>query len=192
MNKYPKPRFILVQEERSLPDPAQQVQFQPFLRYGDFTLDSLQQCLSLPHTTRETIALALSQITAQRILPALTTIETGSQMLNYQVRLRDVLSPMLTHELGLVLASHGRELGWEQVSQYQFLCVIGAGVAASLDVTPGQEQLDLRYASDLQDRLYLAGSAPDRLRSRLFLQTALFEKVDNLLSRLRERIWYWL
>ncbi len=70
--------------------------------------------------------------------------------------------------------------------------VIGAGVAATLDLHPGREQLYLRYASDLADELYLAGRAIDLPRSRLFLQTTLYERVDALLAQLRERCWRWV
>jgi len=99
---------------------------------------------------------------------------------------------VLVRELALVLENDWRALGWEQVGRSRYLCVIGAGVAASLDTTPGAEQLDLRYATELETELFHAGCAPDRLRSRLFLQSALYEKMNVLLTRVRSNIWHWI
>lgn len=192
MNEFRIPTPHIVADERSTPPENDAYLVQPFLREGRLPLAMLEQAHREGNVETETLALALSQVTAAHILPALTDIETGTEMLDYHVDLRDVLDPLLARELGMVLLNNWQALGWEQVSEYRFLCVIGAGVAACLDTTPGAEQLDLRYASDLQDRMFLAGTAPDRLRSRLFLQTALYEKVDILLGQLRERVWSWL
>jgi hypothetical protein len=192
VNEFRIPTPHIVVDERCTPPEDNFGTVQPFLRESYLSLEMLEHTDEAGMVEKETLALALSQVTAANILPPLVELETGDDMLNYHVYLRDELDPVLARELGMVLANNWRSLGWEQVSEYRFLCVIGAGVAACLDTTPGTEQLELRYASDLQDRMFLAGCAPDRLRSRLFLQTALFEKVDILLVQLRERVWRWL
>jgi hypothetical protein len=73
-----------------------------------------------------------------------------------------------------------------------YASVIGAGVAACIDTTPGDETLYLRYATTLAAELFVAGRTTDMPRSQLFLQTALYERVDILLEQMRVRTWYWL
>ncbi len=141
--------------------------------------------------SRETLALALSQVTAAHILPPLVDLPAGVDLLNYRVELRQKLDPLLVRELTLVLESNWRSYGWEQVGPHTYLCVIGAGVAACMDMADGDEQLTLRYNNGLANELFHAGRAIDLPRSRLFLQTALYEKVNELLALLRSRCWQW-
>jgi hypothetical protein len=140
----------------------------------------------------ENTALALSQVTAANVLPPLLDLPTGVDLLQYRVELRDQLDPILVRELALILENQWQALGWEQVSETSFLCVIGAGVAACIETTPGEECLYLRYASVLANELFHAGRAIDLPRSRLFLQTTLHEKINPLLARLRDRCWQWV
>lgn len=142
--------------------------------------------------TREHTALALSQVTAANLLPPLLDLPTGVDLLQYRVELREQLDPILVRELALILESQWQGLGWEQVSDTTFLCVIGAGVAACIETTAGEECLSLRYASGLANELFHAGRAIDLPRSRLFLQTTLHEKVNPLLARLRDCCWQWV
>lgn len=143
-------------------------------------------------TTKEQIALALSKVRAENILPALTDLSYGTDLLGYQVNLREHLNDMIVHELSHVLHESWRQTDWKQVGLNQYLCVIGAGVAVCMDTTPMQETLSLRYARELESEMYLTGTAPDRVRSRLGLQTNLNEKLNALLATARSRIWYWV
>jgi hypothetical protein len=142
--------------------------------------------------TPEQTALALSQVAAAHILPPLLPLECGTDLLEYHVRLRNHMHESLVSELMLVLKSSWRTLGWEQVGSTTYLCVIGAGVAACIEATPKEEQLYLRYASDLEHALFLAGRTLDLPRSRLFLQTTLYERFDVLLTQVRSSTWNWL
>jgi hypothetical protein len=140
----------------------------------------------------EQTAWCISQLTAAHLLPPLTRLPCGSDLLTYQVWLRDRLGPFLVDELDQVLAENWRQMGWEHVAAHSYMCVIGAGVAARIDATPGDEQLCLRYESALANELFHAGRAVDLPRSRLFLQQTLFEQVDALLTLVRARLWCWL
>lgn len=142
--------------------------------------------------SRESTALALSQVTAVQILPPLVELSTGEDLLNYQVDLCAKLDPVLVRELGLILEHHWRELGWEQLTPKTYLCVIGAGVAACISTERNAEHLNLRYANGLANELFLAGRAVDLPRSRLFLQTILYEKFNQLLQHLRDHCWTWM
>lgn len=137
----------------------------------------------------EQTAFALSQVTAVHVLPPLLPLSSGTDLLDYNVCLRDQMDGTLVDELAVMLKLSWRDAGWEQVSTTTFLCVIGAGVAACIDTTPGEEQLYLRYASDLEHELYLAGRTLDLPRSRLFLQSTLYERFDILLTQVRSHIW---
>jgi hypothetical protein len=179
-------------DERSQP-PEDSVAFQPYFSDAatSLTLLALEDGDWADPMQRERLALALSQVTASHILPPLVEVPTGEDLLNYQVILRDKIDPVLVAELRLVLDQQWRDLDWVKMGAYSYSFVIGAGVAATLDLSRGAEMLSLRYASDLADELYLAGRAIDLPRSRLFLQTALYERVDMLLAQVRERCWGW-
>jgi hypothetical protein len=185
-------RSLLVSEERSQPADAP-AQWQPFL-VGD------QAALSLTEwevnggpvfTERETVAFALSQVTAAQMLPPLLALPNGVDLLNYRVELRDRLDAILVRELSLALEASWKRLGWENTGHQTYLCVIGAGVTACIDTVPGAERLYLRYASPLANELFHAGRTLDLPRSRLFLQTALYEKINDLLALVRDRCWQW-
>jgi hypothetical protein len=183
----------IVEDERRYPEENPD-QFQPFLVNGSdgLSLSLLERGEWSQVVNRESTAWAISQITAAQILPPLVEVPTGAELLNYRVHLRDQIDPILVRELRLILESNWQDLGWEQLSGSTFLCVIGAGVAACIDLTSGEEQLYLRYASSLANDLFHAGRALDLPRSRLFLQTALYEKVNLLLAGLRDRSWQWV
>lgn len=155
---------------------------QPFLS-DDTTIQGL---------TPEQTAYALGQVTANRVLPSLTLLENGYELLEYRVDLRESLNADLVKELVAVLENDGADLHWNQVDVNSYLCVIGAGVAASIDTTPGQEELSLRYANTLVSALHNARRAEALPRSLLFLQTTLYERFDTLLAEVRKRTWYWM
>jgi len=142
--------------------------------------------------TPEQTAYALGQVTANQALPSLTVLENGYELLEYKVDLGKSLSSELVKELVKVLATDGADLHWNQVAVNSYLCVIGAGVAACIDTTPGQEQLSLRYANTLVSALHNAHHAEALPRSLLFLQTALYERFDALLAEVRKRTWFWM
>lgn len=192
MNEFRLPLPHIVVDERCCPAEAEELQLQPFLRGSGFSLAALDPDDLSAWMSHESLALALSQVTAANVLPPLLEVPTGEDMLKYHVELQGRLHSVLVRELAQVLENDWQALGWQQVSDQRYLCVIGAGVAASLDMTPGIEQLDLRYASELETELFHAGYAPDRLRSRLFLQSALYEKMNVLLTRVRNNMWHWL
>lgn len=183
MNAYQFPERLIVSEDRSLPDAAA-ASFQPFLAGG------AREMPGAP--APEQIAFALGQVTAAAVLPPLTRLACGSDLLEYSVRLGARLEPALLRDLALVLAQRGRDLGWTQTSATAFLSVIGAGVAVCIDTAPGAETLQLRYDTELANELFHAGHTPDLPRSRLFLQTTLYEQVDVLLAAVREQVWHWL
>ncbi|MBI5667009.1 MAG: hypothetical protein HZC41_03305 [Chloroflexi bacterium] len=138
----------------------------------------------------EQTAYALAQVTAATVLPPLTRLNSGSELLDYRVSLREVLGSALVPELAAAL--NEPDPHWQQVHASGYACVIGAGVAAYLDITPGSESLSLRYANALVPVLLNARRAAELPRSRLFLQTALYERFDALLARARARAWFWL
>lgn len=140
----------------------------------------------------EQTAFELSQVTASRVLPPLLELDSGSELLEYHVRLRDHLANFLVSEMMAVLDACGDELNWNQVDTMTYACVIGAGVAACIDTTPDQEILYLRYANTLVTKLYGARHAAEMPISLLFLQTTLHERVDAILEQARPRCWYWL
>lgn len=185
MNAYHIPTRHFVSEDTCCPlddIPA----FQPFLTGGD-------TCASGESgPTPEQIALALAQVTAAAILPPLLDLPCGTDLLNYRVDLRDRLDVSLLRDLAAILNRRWRDLGWTQISVSTYLSVIGAGVAVCIDTTPGSETLCLRYDSELENELFHAGRTRDLPRSRLFLQAALHEKINDLLAILRDQTWHWL
>jgi hypothetical protein len=184
----------IVVDERSCP-PEDAGLAQPFLLGGDRSIPALSWLEKgdwADRMSRENMALALSQVTAAHLLPPLLDLPTGVDLLRYRVELREKLDPILVRELALILQNQWQALGWEQVGETTFLCVIGAGVAACIETAPGCENLSLRYANGLANELFHAGRAIDLPRSRLFLQTTLHEKLNPLLARLRDRCWQWI
>jgi hypothetical protein len=149
--------------------------------------DAYQQQLLAEQT-----AYALGQITSSKFLPSLTRLSSGSDLLHYRVRLNEYLDADLVRELVASLESGASDMDWEQIQASCYACVIGAGVAACIDTTFGNEQLYLRYANALADQLGRARRAAEMPRSLLFLESALHEKVDVLLARVRQRMWLWL
>ncbi|NWG17505.1 MAG: hypothetical protein HXY41_12805 [Chloroflexi bacterium] len=142
--------------------------------------------------TPEETAYTLARATAASILPPLTDLESGSELLEYRVPLRAYMSKILI--AGLVEAFDRPEAAahWQQVAANAYACVIGAGVAAYLDTTPGSETLSLRYANALASVLAHVHRAAELPRSRLFLQTTLYERFDALLQNARLIAWAWL
>jgi hypothetical protein len=176
-------RNQFVSEERAhLPLYESTFECQPYLSSDVMATETL---------SAEQAAYALGQVTANKVLPSLTLLENGYELLEYRVNLRYSLNGDLINELVRVLENDGEEFHWNKVDTSSYLCVIGAGVAACIDATPGQEQLYLRYANTLVPALHNAQRAEALPRSLLFLQTALYERVDALLTEVRKRMWYW-
>jgi hypothetical protein len=173
-------------DERCIP-PDDETLYQPFQPGAMSDLAGVPENID-----RECLALALSQLTAARLLLPLVEVETGEALLRYRVDLRAQVDTFVVEEIKRALETQWHKLGWEQLGQHTFLCVIGAGVAACIDTTPGEEQLCLRYASELAHEMFHAGCAPDAWRSRLFLQTTLYEKFNALLKIARAGCWQWL
>lgn len=140
----------------------------------------------------EQTAFALGSITAADVLPPLVGLENGRDMLDYNVRLRDRLDGELVNELAMTLRAKALEMHWEQIGAHSYAAVIGSGVAVCIEVTPGSEYLYLRYANALAEELHNAHGAVQLPRSRLFLQSALYERFDYLLNEVRQRTWSWL
>jgi hypothetical protein len=186
-------------DDRSNPAKDNSPNFQPFLRSDDGAAIK-HMGIRMAQTSGnwsdfmspEQTAVALGQVTATKILPPLTELPTGNDLLEYSVNLRDHLDESVVRELRLLLETNWRDLGWERTTPTSYLCVIGAGAAACIDTTRNREQIYLRYASELENELYLAGRTVDLPRSRLGLQIALREKVNVLLSQVRSRAWQWI
>ncbi len=185
MTAFLYPARLIVSEDRCLPT-APAAGFQPFLR------DGARAAPGTAAPTPEQLAFALGQVTAAAVLPPLTPLACGSDLLAYSVPLSARLEAAFLRDLALVLAQRGHDLGWTKTSGTTYLSVIGAGVAVCVDTAPGAETLCLRYDSALETELFHAGRAADLPRSRLFLQTALYEQVNALLAAVREQVWRWL
>jgi uncharacterized membrane protein YgaE (UPF0421/DUF939 family) len=110
----------------------------------------------------------------------------------YQVRLRNQMDSALVDELNAALALNDPDSNWKQIEAQLYACVIGAGVAAVIDTTPGSETLTLRYANALVPALCRARQVAELPRSLLFLQSILYERFDELLEQARARLWFWL
>lgn len=138
----------------------------------------------------EQTAYALSVLSAATVLPALTQLENGYELLEYNVLLRDHFSDLMVREIITVLDSSGEKLHWEHVAEQLYICVIGSGVAACIDITYGREQLYLRYDNKLAEVLFHAQRKAELPRSLLFLQSTLYERFDALLALARQRAWF--
>jgi hypothetical protein len=142
--------------------------------------------------SREQMALALAQATSETLLPALRAINTGSDLLDYQVDLRSRLHPLLLREMMTILETRGKELNWERLSADSYVCVIGSGVAACIDLIPGSEVLYLRYQNDVETQLRSARRKAVLPRNTRFLEAVVHERIEALLSEARKRIWFQL
>ena len=185
---------LSIYEDTATPD-DESVSCQPFLIENEEQSRFVQQLAREVGTWGETTspeqtAFALAQVTAAHVLPPLTPLPCGSDLLAYSVQLRSRMDGALIDELAMVLKTSWRELGWKQVGSATYLCVIGAGVAACLDMTT--YELSLRYDTELEHALYLAGRTVDLPRSRLGLQSILYERFDCLLAQVRDRTWHWI
>ncbi len=191
---------LLISEERATPRQHDSLlECQPFLEASSMNpVDRFavrlgrEQGIWENTLSKEQTAFALAGVSAAAILPPLVDLDNGNEMLDYHVCLGDYLDSALISELVNVLDTQGLEFHWTQIDATVYASAIGAGVAACIDVTSGQETLSLRYASALAEELYYAGRTASLPRSRLFLQTALYERVDALLEQMRVRTWLWL
>ncbi len=145
-----------------------------------------------PALSTEILACALAQVCAARVLPPLTDVESGAELLNYRVKLREVLHEQLVLGIAQVLKQSAPDLGWVRVDEHAYLSVIGAGVAACVSIAPGAETLSLRWGSALAAELRTARSPRELPRSLSFLQAALHECIDALLKPARVSALYWL
>jgi hypothetical protein len=194
---YPR---LLVSEERVFPiEGSSPLQLQPFLhtaalhRIDRFSMNlTREQGTWANALSKEQTAYALAQVTASQVLPQLVELDTGNEVLEYRVHLRDYLDSTLVSELVHVLDSCGQELHWGQVDSSIYAAVIGAGVAACIDTTPQHETLYFRCTNVLVSQLNNAHHAAELPRSLLFLQTALYERFDVILDQIRNRVWFWL
>lgn len=145
-----------------------------------------------PALSAEILACALAQVCAARVLPPLTDVESGAELLDYQVKLREVLHEQLVQGIAQVLKQSAPDLGWVRVDEHAYLSVIGAGVAACVSIAPGAETLSLRWGSALAAELAAARDLRALPRSLAFLQAALVERMDALLNPARVSALYWL
>jgi hypothetical protein len=191
---------LLVSEERAFPiEGSSPLHLQPFLRNSvlhrvdRFAMNLTREQGSWANAmSKEQTAYALAQVSASQVLPQLVELDTGNEVLEYRVHLRDFLDSTLVAELVHVLDSCGEELHWGQVDSNIYAAVIGAGVAACIDTTPQHETLYFRCANALVSQLNNAHHAAELPRSLLFLQTALYERFDVILDQIRNRMWFWL
>ncbi len=185
-------------EERAYPADDETICLQPF--FGQRTADDACWVATLASEygrwadmmSPEETAYTLAQATAASILPPLTGLESGSELLDYRVQLRGCMSEILIAGLVAALDKPDAHAYWRQTDANVYTCVIGAGVAACLDTTPGREKLSLRYANTLASALARVHLAAELPRSRLFLQTTLYERFDALLENARLIAWAWL
>jgi hypothetical protein len=138
----------------------------------------------------EQTAYALSLLTAQCVLPAIEEIDHGSALLNYRVRLRSHMTGHLVDELSTVLNSRGSELHWAKVETCVYVCVIYYGVAACIDVTPGEETIYFRCNNERAVAIDNARFRTEIPLSLSGLQEILFERFDLLLNDVRLRMFF--
>lgn len=195
----PKYRLIVTEERACLPQDSSTFECQPFLQSDSmhpldrFTTNlTREQGMWANALSKEQTAYALAQVSAANILPSLLELDTGYALLEYTARLRNNMDTLVIAELIHVLQNDGQDLHWGKVDATVFAAVIGAGVAACIDTTPGHETLYLRYANALVTEFSTARRAAELSRSALFLQSALYERFDALLEPIRGRIWLWL
>jgi hypothetical protein len=190
---------LLVTDEHSRVNPDALYEDQPFVR-PQAGLSARQYMArvfrEMGHWSQaaspEQTAHALGYITAARVLPALVDIQSGRELLDYAVVLRQRLDAEMVAELAMTLRARAFALHWEQVGAHSYGAAIGSGVAVIIEITAGAERLYLRYASSLAEDLYNAHGAVELPRSQLFLQSALYERFDTLLDEVRRRTWMWL
>jgi hypothetical protein len=192
-------RLLVADERAAMPQESSTFERQPFLQTESmhpldcFTTNlSREQGAWASAFSKEQTAYALAQVSAVNVLPSLVELDTGYALLEYTVRLRDHMDGLLVAELVQVLQNDGQDAHWGKLDATVFAAVIGAGVAAYIDITPGHETLHLRYANALVTEFSTARRAAELSRSALFLQSALYERFDALLEPIRGRIWLWL
>ncbi|MEO8610193.1 MAG: hypothetical protein ABI690_20025 [Chloroflexota bacterium] len=192
-------RLLVTDERAALPKNSSTFECQPFLQIDAMhPLDRFTANLSREQgawanaLSKEQTAYALAQVSAVNILPSLVELDTGYALLEYSVKLRDHMDGLLLAELVQVLQNEGQNAHWGKVDATVFAAVIGAGVAACIDITSGQETLHLRYANALVTEFSTARRVAELSRSALFLQSALHERFDALLEPIRAHIWFWL
>ena len=168
--------------------------YQPFM---DKTL--LRGCDSLLLTTAqingkwtqwlsaEQTAFALGQVTTSHALPPLNKVVTIAALLDSRLRLRDYFDDCLVDAITDTLANEGDFLQWKQVEATSYACVIGAGVAACIETTSGDEILYLRYANQIAEAISQAQNETELPRSILGLQLHLQECIDLLLAYARRK-----
>jgi hypothetical protein len=192
--------WLLVTDERaSMAQDSSTFECQPFLQTNSmhlldrFTTNlSREQGAWATALSKEQTAYALAQVSAANVLPSLVELDTGCALLEYAVTLRNHMDGLLVAELVQVLQNDGQNAHWGKVDATVFAAVIGAGVAACIDTTPGHETLHLRYANALVTEFSTARRVAELSRSALFLQSALYERFDALLELIRGRTWLWL
>jgi hypothetical protein len=140
----------------------------------------------------EQTAYALSLLTASHVLPPVQEIDHGSALLDYRVRLRTRMNGHLVDELTTVLNSRGSELHWAKVEVCVYVCVIYYGVAACIDLTPGEETLYFRCNNERAEALDNARFKTEIPLSLIGLQEILFERFDLLFNDVRLRTLFWL
>jgi hypothetical protein len=192
-------RLLVADERAALPQDSSIFECQPFLQTDSMhPLDRFTTNLGREQgawanaLSKEQTAYALAQVSAANVLPSLLELDTGYALLEYTVSLRDHIDGLLIAELVQVLQNDGQNAHWGKVDATVFAAVIGAGVAACIDTTPGHETLHLRYANALVTEFSTTRHAAELSRSALFLQSALYERFDALLEPIRGRIWLWL
>jgi hypothetical protein len=193
------PRYLVAEERQKRPSSESLLENQPFLHQGLMNPIGYRTAQLAREAGKwadmmdnEQTAYALAQVSAANILPPLVDLEDGNALLEYCVTLRDHLDGALVDELVSILDMRAAEFHWSRVEATVYASVIGAGVAACIDTTRTAERLYLRYANTLAAEFFVAGRAAEMPRSRLFLQTALHERLDTLLQQTRTRTWFWL
>ena len=135
----------------------------------------------------EQTAFALGQVTTARALPPLNKVVTIATLLDSRLRLRDYFDDRLVDAITNTLANEGESLQWKQVEATSYACVIGAGAAACIETTEGDEILYLRYANQIAEAISQAQNETDLPRSILGLQIHLQECIDQLLAYARSK-----
>ncbi|MEZ4667197.1 MAG: hypothetical protein R3E39_04645 [Anaerolineae bacterium] len=133
----------------------------------------------------EQSAYALAQVQAALALPSLTEFASVAALLECRVNFRTHLDDTIVEAITKVLISRGASINWNRVDSVNFASVVGAGVAACVDITSGGEVLYLRFANDVATAITKAKREAELPQSLQGLETLIRERIDELLAYAR-------
>jgi hypothetical protein len=138
--------------------------------------------------TKEQAAYALSQVTAETVIPPLSHFASARALLECRVRLRDHIDDLLTEAIVSSLRAAGPVLHWRKLDSQVYASAIGSGVAACIDTQPGEETVYLRYSNEVAEAIKNAETGAELPRNLVGMQTNLHERFEPLLIAARKHL----